>query len=93
MNYKIDIKKSALKDLNKIPNIYAEKIRNIINNELTVNPYQPYQKIKKIFEPIIGYRYKVPPYRIIYHVNEENKLVKIHKIKHRKNSYKRFGMF
>lgn len=92
MRYKIDIKKSALKSLNKIPTVYAEKIRNIIYNELSINPNQPFYKIKKIYEPIIGYRYEVHPYRILYQIDHQNKIVYIQKIKHRKDSYKRFGI-
>ena len=93
MIYKIEIKKRALKNLRKIPDKFAEKIREIINIELSNNPHQPHPKIKKIFEPIIGYRYKTPPYRIIYQIDEKNKIIFIRKIKHRKDSYKRFGIF
>jgi len=92
MRYKVIVRNKASKNLKRIPQEFAEKIWKILFNELATNPHPPHSKIKKILEPIIGYRYKIPPYRILYQIDEKNKTIYIHKIKHRKDTYKRFGI-
>lgn len=83
MNYVIKIKNSAEKDLNKFPlKIYKQIASHIFllgNNPRPVNS-------KKLKERV--YRIRVGDYRVVYTINDEDKLVEIMKVKHRKEIYR-----
>ena len=77
--YKLFIKKGAKKSLKNLPLPAIRKIAQAID-ELAVDPFTYNPKIKKLRPPLIGYRYKIWPYRISYTVNEEKKEIIIYKI-------------
>ena len=84
MIYKIFFKPSALKELDKIPEVFARKILNKIN-ELKNNPKPP--KSKKL-ENIDGFRIRIGEYRVIYITDDSAKEIRIMAIGHRKDIYR-----
>jgi mRNA interferase RelE/StbE len=82
--YRIEIKKSALKELSQIPPPYNKKIVEAID-ELATNP-RPigYKKLKGSE----ACRIRVADYRIIYTVEDVIRLIEIQRIRHRKDVYR-----
>ena len=79
---KIEIRKSAIKDLKQISEPYKTKIHNKI---LELKKFPNLQNIKKLtnFEP--AFRLRVGDYRILFDV--ENEFIVIGRVLHRKESY------
>ena len=79
---KIEIRKSAIKDLKNISEPYKSKIHNKL---LELKNFPNIQNIKKLtnFEP--AYRLRVGNYRILFDVIEDT--VIIGRVLHRQNSY------
>jgi len=79
----IKIRKSAIKDLDKIDNKEREKITVRIQE---LHKFPNVQNIKKLtnFEP--AYRFRVGVYRVLFDVSENT--IEIGRILHRKDSYK-----
>ncbi len=82
--YNIVLKRSAEKDLDKINEPYITKIINQIEN-LKVNPRS--RKVKKLVSKENEYRLKIDKYRVLFYIDETNKLIKISRILHRKDAY------
>ncbi len=83
--YAVNIKKSAIKELQKLPEtVFTAVDAKILS--LENNPFPQYSK-KLIGESNL-YRLRQGNYRIIYSVEEESKTIEILKIKHRKDVYK-----
>lgn len=80
---KIEIRKSAIKDLKKISNPFKSNIHNKI---LELKNFPDITNIKKLtnFEP--AYRVRVGEYRILFDVFDE--VIYIARVLHRKESYK-----
>lgn len=80
---KINIRKSAIKDLKKIDYRNKEKIHSSI---LELNKFPNISNIKKLtnFEP--SYRLRIGNYRILFDVSENT--IEIGRVLHRKDSYK-----
>jgi mRNA interferase RelE/StbE len=79
---KIEIRKSAIKDLKNISEPYKSKIHNKL---LELKNFPNIQNIKKLtnFEP--AYRLRVGNYRILFDVIEDT--IVIGRVLHRQNSY------
>ncbi len=79
----INIRKSAIKDLEKIDVNQKEKIHSAL---LKLKDFPEVSNIKKLtrFEP--AYRLRVGSYRILFDVFENN--IEIGRILHRKDSYR-----
>ena len=82
--YKIEIKKSAIKELNSIPQKDIQKIITKIHF-LSSNP-KP-QGCTKLTNRE-DYRIRVGNYRIIYSINEDILIITVIKIGHRKEIYR-----
>ena len=82
--YNILFQPAAEKELNAIPAKFAEQIINKINL-LTHNP-RP-MGIKKLKNDT-SYRIRVGVYRVIYEIDDKNKIVTVYKIRHRKDVYR-----
>ena len=80
---KINIRKSAIKDLGKIDQKNKEKIHSKI---LELRKYPNVSNIKKLtkFEP--AYRLRVGNYRVLFDVSEST--IEIGRVLHRRDSYK-----
>ncbi|MEO6328603.1 MAG: type II toxin-antitoxin system RelE/ParE family toxin [Ginsengibacter sp.] len=82
--YRIEIKRSALKELSQISPPYNKKIVEGID-ELANNPRPNGCKKLKGSE---AYRIRVADYRIVYTVEDVIKLIEVQRIGHRKDVYK-----
>ena len=80
---KINIRKSAIKDLKKIDYKNKEKIHSRI---LELEKFPNISNVKKLtnFDP--AYRLRVGGYRILFDVSENT--IEIGRVLHRKDSYK-----
>ncbi len=83
--FALSVERSAAKDLKKLPSIYFPKIVSKIK-ELSNEPYP--KGCKKLINNENFWRIRIGNYRIIYEVIESDNLIKIYKIKHRKDVYK-----
>ncbi len=79
---KIELRKSAIKDLKNISEPYKTKLHNKI---LELQKFPNLQNIKKLtnFEP--AYRLRVGNYRVLFDVTDE--IIIIGRVLHRQNSY------
>ena len=79
---KIELRKSAIKDLKNISEPYKTKLHNKI---LELQKFPNLQNIKKLtnFEP--AYRLRVGNYRILFDVTDDT--IIIGRVLHRQNSY------
>ena len=84
MKYSIKISKNAITDLKKIPKIYQKKIDQKI---LTLADEPRPEGVKKLKGTNDLYRIRISDYRIIYKIRDNELLILIVKIGHRKNVY------
>ena len=85
-SYKIAFKTSAEKDLRKLPKLVIASILTAID-DLTINPYPTgIKKLKGLERPY--FRLRVGNYRVIYEVHNQELIVHIIEIGHRKEIYK-----
>ncbi len=84
--YEVVFKKSALKELQSLPQRVQQKILDAVQL-LSLNPYTELLQIKKMKGAESLYRVRIQDYRVIYVI--ENHLIKITiiKIGHRKEVY------
>ncbi|MBU4311426.1 MAG: type II toxin-antitoxin system RelE/ParE family toxin [Candidatus Omnitrophica bacterium] len=82
--YKIQIIPSAIKDLDRLDKKFFDQIKKRIL-ALSSNP-RPVNSLKLTNEQ--GYRIRNGDYRILYRIDDTDKLVYIYRIKHRKDVYK-----
>ena len=82
--YRIEIKKSALKELSQVSQPYNKKIVEAID-ELATNPRPVGYKKLKGSE---AYRIRVGDYRVVYIIEDVIRLIEIQRIRHRKDVYK-----
>lgn len=83
--YKLLFKKSVSDDFKRIDRQHTCRILSAIE-QLSINPYPKNMKKLKGFENL--YRLRVGDYRVIYEVDEENKTIVVHYVRHRKDAYK-----
>ena len=81
--YKVEVIPSAQKDLDNLEKRFFIQIKNKIDS-LKSNP-RPANCLKLTVEE--GYRLRTGDYRILYRIDDENKIVYIYRVKHRKESY------
>ena len=83
--YKISLKKSARKELDSIPHSQFPKIdRAILSLKETPFPHPASKKLKGEDKR----RLKAGDYRVVYTVDENDKVVTICRVRHRKESYR-----
>ena len=85
MSYRIEVKRSAAKELKKIPKADRKRIAGKIDSlaESLPNPDTTKMKGNNPFHKI-----RVGDYRIIYEIQEDLLLVLVFKIGHRKDIYR-----
>jgi len=86
-SYRIEWKKSAEKDLDRIPRKIIYKILEAVES-LRSNPFP--RGARKIAGTEKFFRIRVGDYRIIYYVDEENKTITIYYVRHRREAYRVF---
>jgi mRNA interferase RelE/StbE len=83
--YKILFDDRVVKDLKKIDQLWQKKILTAINVKLPNNPYLG----KKLVGDLSSfYRLRVGDFRVIYQVINQELIVTIIKVRHRKEVYK-----
>ena len=83
--YEIYFKKSAVKELKKIPKKDQTSITAAIK-ALASNPHP--QGHKKLIGDNITYRIRIGNYRVIYDLYDTKLYIEIIRIRHRKNAYR-----
>ncbi len=83
--YKLAIKKSARKELDSLPEEIFLKIDGSILL-LKENPF-PYPQAKKL-KGEDKCRLKVGDYRVVYSIDEEQKVITIFRVRHRRDVYR-----
>jgi mRNA interferase RelE/StbE len=84
VSYRITVARSAEKELQRIPDTWADKIMAAIDR-LTSAPRPPGSKKLKGSKDL--WRLRVADYRIIYAIDDVIRLIAIEKIAHRKEAY------
>ena len=82
--YRVELIPSAQKDLDNLAKRFFEQIKDRINS-LASNSRPP-NCLKLTGEE--GYRIRSGDFRILYRIDDKNKIVYIYRIKHRKESYR-----
>ncbi len=83
--HKLVLKKSARKELDRLLDTVFQKIDAAILC-LKDNPY-PFPHSKKL-ESENKFRLRIGDYRVVYDVNEKDKVITIYRIRHRKEVYR-----
>ena len=83
--YRIEIRRSVLKDLDSFPNKDVRLILASIES-LAENPRPPQCRKLSAEEK---YRLRVGVYRILYSIEDDNLIIYVVKVAHRKDIYKR----
>jgi len=83
--YRLAIKKSARKELDDLPDQLFLKIDTAILS-LIDNPF-PYPQSKKL-KGEGGCRLRVGDYRVVYSVDEAQKIITIYRVRHRRDVYR-----
>ncbi len=83
--YEIYLERSAEKDLRKLQPDFFQTIVEKIKN-LAENPYL--HGCRKIRGSKNFWRIRVGSYRILYEIDESTKLIRIYKVKPRKDAYR-----
>ena len=84
MEYEVKVIPSAQKDLDNLEKRFFEQIKDKINS-LKSNPRPP-NCLKLTTEE--GYRIRSGDYKVLYRIDDKNKVIYIYRIKHRKESYR-----
>ncbi|MDI6770265.1 MAG: type II toxin-antitoxin system RelE/ParE family toxin [Anaerolineales bacterium] len=85
-SYQIELKFSALKELEKLPRQVLPRAIAAIKR-LAENPYPP--GVKKLAGFERTYRVRVGDYRIMYEIYEDRLIIEIIRVKHRRDVYRR----
>jgi mRNA interferase RelE/StbE len=83
--YKIEWKRSATKELQKLPRQMISKIVAAVDS-LSSNPYP--QGVRKLVSTENSYRIRVGDYRVLYNIVENKLIVEIIRVGHRKDIYR-----
>jgi len=83
--YKVKIRRSVLKDLNAIPGKDVKRIMTSIGS-LATEPRPPQCRKLSAEEK---YRFRVGVYRILYSIEDDELIICVIKVAHRKDVYKK----
>jgi mRNA interferase RelE/StbE len=83
--YKVEIKRSALKEIEKLDRGVIGQIVSKIE-ALAKNPHPP--QSLKLSGSEYSYRLRVGRYRILYQINESSKIITVYAVGHRKDIYR-----
>ena len=85
MEYRVEVKERAIKELTQLQPDIGERILRAIES-LAANP-RPIQS-HKLRESISSYRLRVGDYRVLYQIDDGDKIVAIYKVGHRRDVYR-----
>ncbi len=84
-SYKIEWKRSAIKELKKLPKETISKILAAVEN-LSSNPLP--NRTTKLVGSQQSFRIRIGDYRVVYNIFSKNLSIEIVRIKHRRNIYR-----
>lgn len=87
MTYRIEITKSAVKEMDALSSDVHRRIAQAILG-LKTEP-RPKQQCKKLQKPHEGYRIRVGTFRILYVVADEDGLITVYAVRHRREAYRK----
>jgi len=82
--YRIIIERKAAKEIESLSGDIIQRIIDTVKN-LKLNP-RPYGSKKLIGE--VGWRVRIGDYRILYMIDDNQKVITIYRVKHRKEVYR-----
>ena len=82
--YQIEIRRSALKEMRRLPISVRGRVESEINN-LVEEPFPT--GVKKLIGGKDIYRIRIGDYRIVYNADFENRLIMVERIRHRREAY------
>jgi mRNA interferase RelE/StbE len=85
MAYRIEWKRSALKELRQLPQSIIIRVMAAVES-LADNPYPA--GIRKLAAAEYTYRLRVGDYRVVYTVDDDILVVEIVRVRHRKDAYR-----
>lgn len=83
--FEILLERSAEKDLRKLPNPIHGRIVRVIS-ALSKNPRPP--GCRKLTESENDWRIRVGDYRVIYEIADFDRIIRINRVRHRKEVYR-----
>jgi mRNA interferase RelE/StbE len=83
--YTIKIKPTALEELDRVPSHILKRATEAINN-LSLDP-RP-RGCKKLAGETNLWRVRVSEYRIVYEIDDFQKLIRVRRVLHRKEAYR-----
>lgn len=84
-SYQIEWKRSAEKELRKLPPQLVPRIVEAVN-ELAADPFPP--GVKKLAGSEHTYRIRVSEYRVVYTVEKSLLLIEVVRVRHRREAYR-----
>ena len=87
MTYRIEITASAKKEMGVVPRSTHRRIAEAIL-KLKDDP-RPRPGSKKLRSPHEGYRIRIGTWRVLYIVDDEDNLVIVYAVRHRREAYRR----
>jgi mRNA interferase RelE/StbE len=85
MTYEIEFKRSALRELGKLPKEFSRRVGLEIE-KLAADPYPP--GCKKLHGEMNLFRIRVGEYRVIYSIDGAKLIITIIRVGHRKDVYR-----
>lgn len=82
--YKIIVENRASKEIESLPNDIIQSVIDAIK-ALGSNP-RPYGVKKLVGED--GWRIRIKTYRILYTINDKQRIISIYRVKHRRDVYR-----
>ncbi len=82
--YRIIIERKAAKEAECLPDDAIQRVTDAIKN-LKLNP-RPHGSKKLAGE--VGWRVRIGDYRILYTIDDSQRLITIYRVKHRKEAYR-----
>jgi mRNA interferase RelE/StbE len=87
MSYRVDVSKRASKSLTRFPEKVQTSIIEALER-LEDDPFHPQLDIKALHGELKGlYRVRVGSYRVIYEIEQSERVVRVRQILHRQNAY------
>ena len=83
--YKIEWKRSAIKELQRLPRQMRLKVVAAVDN-LSSNPYP--QGVRKLVSTENSYRIRIGDYRLLYNITQHKLIIEIIRVGHRKDIYR-----
>jgi mRNA interferase RelE/StbE len=85
MEYRVEVKERAIKELAKLKGDIGIKVLNSLES-LASNP-RPVQS-QKLTDTANSFRLRVGDYRVLYQIDDKGKIITVFKVAHRREAYR-----